>query len=172
MLERSQDRMKEEEIGRLRRLNRPNWISRLAGRAKPDSVPDASQHFLEAYRVSVDRCVISSNFSEELPLYFLDAGGEILVLFGQWMYDPHISKVPKQIFESWDCDKTFFANFGIKYHPRSGVVFEFKVEKSSFVTAERDSHRMTFKRLNECQLIRGRADTLIHDLQGAGLIEV
>ena len=57
---------------------------------------------MDVYQASVLQCFIPEDFNEELPLYLLDLGGMILVLFGQWMYDPHTLVARKEVFEGME----------------------------------------------------------------------
>ena len=130
-----------------------------------------AQRFVEVYRVSVEKCFIPLDFNEELPLYLLDVGGALLLLFGQWLFDPHTLVAPKQAFESWTCDQNFFANFSMRCSREHGTVFEMRVEGCSLIQAERLRFPLTFRRLSEWQMLAGHGDTLVHDLQNAHVVD-
>jgi len=132
-------------------------------RAKPD--------FIDVYQVSVKNCFIPLDFNEELPLYLLDVGDKILILFGQWLYDPHMLIVPDSIFENWDNNGSFFGKFSLSCSVMRGIVLSLTVEGSSYIPAQRLSHRLKFKKLHELQLINRSGQTLIDDLRGSGIVE-
>ena len=69
---------------------------------------------MDVIRCSVVQCFIPTDFNEEPPLYVLDLGGMLLILFGQWLYDPNVMTAPDDIFEAWSYDKTFFSNFSLR----------------------------------------------------------
>jgi hypothetical protein len=109
--------------------------------------------------------------NEELPLYILDLGGTLLVLFGQWLYDPHTLIVSEDSFERWVCDQNFFGKFSMRCSEPHGVVFQVKVEEVSFVQAERLTVPIWFKHLRQYVFFPGHGETLIRDLERADLIE-
>lgn len=104
-------------------------------------------------------------------MYLLDLGGMIMVLFGQWMYDPHTLVARKEIFEAWNCTGAFFRSFSLRCVAARGTVLQLVVEGTGFVEAERLACSIRFTRLSEYQLVPGHGATLIHDLAKGGLIE-
>ena len=125
---------------------------------------------IDIYRLLVWRCFIPSDFNEGLPLYILDLGGAILVLFGQWLFDPHTLVSPAGAFEKWTCEQNFFSDFSIRCSMQDDLVLELRVGSCSFVAAEQLQSPVSFNRLREYQLIAGRSEALLSDLSSAGLI--
>jgi hypothetical protein len=161
--------MKTEEAARLSGAGR-GLIRELLGREEPEADQAAVPRFVDAYEVSAERCLIPVNFNEEMPLYFLDLGGTVLVLAGQWVFDPHTLIVPQATFDDWKCDETFFARFCLRGSAEHGRVLELRVQGASFVQAERLSHPLRFTHLSEFQLLPRRAETIVDDLRKAGLL--
>ena len=165
--------MNNQEIAQAERRRRGywcNWISALLGRAKHENVHDTQWPLLDVYEVSVINCFIPLDFNEELPLYILDTGKAVMILFGQWLYDPSVMNCSKVIFDNWDCERAFFADFDIRCSAKSGEAFQFSVQKSTFIEARRLSDRLQFKSLRECQVIPRGSETLLVDLEKTGLI--
>jgi hypothetical protein len=167
MLRHSQEPITAQETERLKRTTRSSF-SKTFGQS--DTQHDKEQRSVDVYQASVLQCFIPAGFNEELPLYFLDLGGMILVLFGQWMYDPHTLVARKEVFEAWNCERAFFGNFSLRCLADSGKVLQLVVGGTDFVEAQRLPTAICFKRLNECQLVAGQAATLIHDWAKGGLI--
>jgi len=134
------------------------------------SLENARQEFVSVSRVSVEHCYILPDFSDEYPLYLLALGDTVLILFGQWLYDPNSAAVPDALFEAWQPEESFFRDFSVRFCPDSGVVFRFSVDGDSLVAAERLQVGIRFTRLRGCQLVRGSGGTLIRDLEAAGLV--
>jgi hypothetical protein len=169
MIEQNREPLKAGEAARLDRIENRSLLRRVF--RKPNDGSESGQQLVDTYRVSVEKCFIPVDFNEELPLYLLDLGGTLLILFGQWLFDPHTSIVPTDIFERWVCGENFFTRFSLRCSGKYGVVFEFRVEDSSFIRVEQLSCPLRFRRLREYQLLAGHGETLIRDLQNANLIE-
>ena len=103
-------------------------------------------------------------------LFILDVGGMILILFGQWLYDPNTLVAPDDVFDRWVCEESFFAQFSLRFASDQGVAFELKVESPALVPAERLRHPVQFKSLRECRLIAGSSQSLVRDLENAQVI--
>jgi hypothetical protein len=168
MFRHSQELITDQETERLNRVRRPSF-GKLFGKA--DTEHDKELRSVDVYQVSVLQCFIPPDFNEELPLYLLDLGGMILVLFGQWMYDPHTLVARKEVFEAWNCAGAFFGNFSLRCLVAQGKVLQLVVGGTDFVEAQRLPSVISYKRLSECQLVPGNSETLIHDLAKGGLIE-
>jgi hypothetical protein len=171
MLRYSQYRMDNQEIARAEHRRRRYWTGTFLRRTKHEQVDDVRWSLLDVYEVSVASCFIPSDFSEEMPLYILDTAGAIMILYGQWIYDPHVMICSKAVFDSWHCERAFFVAFNIRCSEESGEVFQLSVQNSAFVETRRLSSRLQFKKLRECQVIPGVGETLVTDLEKAGLIE-
>jgi hypothetical protein len=169
MIEHHHESLTTKEAARLDRFENRGLLGRIFRKA--DTGPGGSQKFLDSYQVSAEKCFVPADFNEELPLYLLDLGGTILVLFGQWLFDPHTSVVPADVFEKWDCERNFFKNFSLRCFSEHGIVFEFRVEDPSFIRVEHLSYSFRFRHLREYQLLAGHAETLFSDLQNANVIE-
>ena len=169
MFRHSQEPITDVERRRLEGTRRRPFISRRLDNV--DKYHNDEQKFVDVYQASVLQCFIPNNFNEELPLYLLDLGGMILVLFGQWMFDPHTLIAPNEVFEAWNCDGAFFRDFSVRCHVARGTVLSLAVDGTAFVEARRLPSILTFKHLSECQLVAGHAATLIGDLEKSGLIE-
>lgn len=121
-------------------------------------------------QIAVQKCFILMDFNEEYPLYILDVGQELLVVFGQWIFDPHTLITSTATFKAWHCDQAFFAQFALTYNQDTGQVFKLTTENASFIQAQRFSHPLRFKRLSECQFIKKQSSDLKRNLQDAGLL--
>jgi hypothetical protein len=126
---------------------------------------------MNVYHATVRECFIPHDFNEEHPLYLLEVEDAILILFGQWMYDPHTPIAPEGVFESWNCNRFFFEKFTLKGFVERGTMSQLAVEGSCFVEARKLPPDIKFTKLREFQFVKGRGATLIGDLQNAGLIE-
>jgi hypothetical protein len=165
MFRHSQEPITDQEAERLKQARRFPIFG------KDDTHYDKEERTVDVYQVSVFQCFIPKDFNEELPLYLLDLGGMLLVLFGQWVYDPYTLVARKELFDVWNCDGAFFRNFSLRCLADRGKVFQLVVRGTDFVAAQRITPVLNFKRLSECQLIVGHGATLIHDLAKGGLIE-
>ena len=149
MIEKLREPIRSIEAARLSRVQGGAGIRSLLTKPKPEGPQKWAEHFVDTYRISVERCFIPMNFNEELPLYILDLGGMLLILFGQWMFDPHTLIVSTNSFENWVCDQNFFAKFSLRGSSEQGIVFELRVEETSFIEAERLITPLRFNRLRE-----------------------
>jgi len=157
----------EEAIGVNKR--RSFFINRLFSRSSEGAASD--QLMMDVCDVSDATCFIPNTFNEELPLYIVHAENQIIVFYGQWLYDPNISLMPSELFEKWDSCNLFFSNFSIHFSTHSGNVFKFKVNNNNLIRATRIHENLKFLRIRECQIIPGHKDTLIVDMRNSGLIE-
>ena len=169
MLTRSQQPMTDDEVVRITRYQPRNWISRLLVRRQGKL--SEIHATVEVDQVSVEQCFIQACFNEELPLYILDAGNFVIVLFGQWLYDPHVLLSNESTFETWDSRNEFFARFSLKRSIHTGIVFELKINDCSFIKAERLPDDLSFRTLKECQVILRGKGSVVDDLRKAGVVE-
>jgi hypothetical protein len=165
----SEEPITNEEIEYLERVRRGPFINRIFGNG--DSQHAQEQHSVDVYQASVLKCFIPSDFNEEHPLYILDLDGIILVLFGQWIFDPHILVTSEEVFEAWNCNRAFFGTFSLRCLTTPGLVLRLTVEDAAFVEAQRLPSLLRFKQLRECQFVIGNEATLVRDLERGGLIE-
>ena len=122
--------------------------------------------------ITVKRCFFLPDPNEEFPLYILQIqDGTILVLFGQWLFDPHTLIAPERTFEQWKETESFFADFSLKYDEETGGVFELRVKGDSFIRAEHLQGPLRFTHLRECEFIKRTGKDLIHALQDGGLLQ-
>jgi hypothetical protein len=164
--------MTDDEITRMRGLRRRgNWIRNIFRRHRDGEQRDPREDQLDVYHVAVERCFVPDGFSDEMPLYVLALGDVILILFGQWMYDPHVVIASNQACDKWSRADAFFKNFSLRWSAQDGVVFELKLNDESFVPCERLPSSLSFTIAKECQAICGRGETVMDDLEKAGLIE-
>lgn len=170
MLDRSQEAMTGLEIARMDQRLRGNWFTEFLKR-EVVTRNNVLNPLTEVYHVVVEKCFIPDDFNDELPLYLLQAGDIILILFGQWLYDPHILFAPDGAFQCWDSDGLFFKHFTIRWSTDSGIVFNFVVRDKSFIKSVCLPNGLRFTALRECQVISGHGETIIDDLRKANLIE-
>ena len=123
------------------------------------------------HRVSVEQCFVQAEFNDELPLYILDVGTEILVLFGQWLYDPHTLAATETTFKAWENSASFFQKFTLRCSAETGIVLRLEVEDSGYVGAALLPPGLRFKQLRECQLVSKSHDALLVDLERAGIVD-
>lgn len=126
---------------------------------------------VDVYGASVEKCFMPATYNEELPLYLLDLGGLIMILFGEWMFDPNTLIAPADVFEMWHSEEAFFARFTLRCSA-DGNVFRLAVEGNSFMQAQRLPANLRFKRLRECLVFDGNGATLVDDLRKAGIAEI
>ncbi|HVT88897.1 MAG TPA: hypothetical protein VHD56_08605 [Tepidisphaeraceae bacterium] len=160
--------MTNEEVARIKRIQRRSWIDKILGRKRKEL--GRSQWLAEVYRITVERCFIPMESNEESPLYLLDVGGALLILFGPWLNDPHVLKVQHSTINKWDCEHSFFTNFTIRCDDQTGIVFELSVETEIFIEAQCITTPLRFKQLRESQLVVGGSETLVHDLENVGIL--
>jgi hypothetical protein len=169
MFRHSQDRHTPEERARLNRTKCRPVLNRIFDKTDGRSGKEAM--FVDAYEIVVEKCFILSDFNEELPLYLLDLGGLILVLFGQWMFDSYTLVTPEGIFQEWDCQRNFFRSFSLRCSPEHGIVFRLSVGGTELVEAHQLPFMVRFKQLRECQFFARHWEAFIQDLDKAGMIE-
>ena len=169
MFSRSRQPINHDEVQKLELSRRRPLVQRWFGRT--DEQAENQRTDVDLFEVSVEKCFILRDFNEDQPLYILDLGGTILILFGQWMFDPHTLIASKGVFDKWDCDKSFFATFSIRALLDSGTIFTLQVHGANFVKATHLTVDVRFKRLRECELFPGSSESLIDDLRRNGLIE-
>jgi hypothetical protein len=169
MIKQHREPARADEVERLSRRSR-GFLRNLLGQRQDHDGRKQEEQFVEVCEISVEKCFVLLDFNEEHPLYLLDVGGMILILFGQWLFDPHTLIAPPEVFDNWVCEENFFANFSLRYANERGAVLELKVESPALVAAERLSNRIRFKSLRECQIIAGHSQSLIRDLQNAQMI--
>ncbi|MDD4892025.1 MAG: hypothetical protein PHU85_19055 [Phycisphaerae bacterium] len=144
----SRETMTAADIARVSRMGRRFHMPACADGSVLDGRRGNAENSLEVCSVSVEECYILPRFDEERPLYLLDVGGLILILFGQWLYDPTIVDVPEQVLDRWQCSANFFRKFTIRWSEVMGVVFHLTVEDDSFIAAQ--PLAVEFNKLREC----------------------
>jgi hypothetical protein len=169
MVRHTQSPITDDERQRLEIARRRFVLNKLFRKAKAHTHKE--EKFVDVYQVSAERCFIPADLNEEVPLYFLDLGGMVLILFGPWMLDPHALIASAGICEEWNCEKMFFRTFSLRCLASEGTVFQLSVESADFLAAEPLPAALRFKRLRECELIHGQSTTLLRDLESAGIIE-
>ena len=169
MIKQHHGQARADEVERLSRRRR-GFLRNLLGQRPDHDGQKQEEQFVDACDISVEKCFLPLDFNEEHPLYFLDVGGMILILFGQWLFDPNTLVAPPDVFDRWVCEESFFAEFSLRFASDQGVAFELKVESPALVPAERLRHPVRFKSLRECQLIAGSSQSLVHDLANAQVI--
>jgi len=158
-----------DEAETLKKRLRPGLLRRLLG--KPPDFQPSSIRVTDVITATVQRCFILADFNEEMPLYFLDLGtGTILIFFGQWLFDPHTLVVPDGLFEKWEPGREFFASFCMRCSIEHGFVFKLTSQGVSFAPAERLPRAVRFRWMRECVFFSGQGDTLISDLEMAGIV--
>ena len=131
---------------------------------------DATVPVIEVASVEVERCFVLRDFDEENPIYLLDFSRAALILFGQWLYDPHTLLCSEAAFDTWDCGRRFFSSFEVSYVSGSGDVLSLKVTAPGHVDVEPLVQDLRFKRLRECEIVPRTQAGLVADLRTAGLI--
>lgn len=117
------------------------------------------------FEVRVERCFTPKIFNEELPLYILDIGnGSIMLLFGQWVFDPHTLIAADDLTDNWDATTSFFKEFIIRAHMESGTVLELSPTSPAVINAEVIEQPLRFQSLKEIQILKGFSTTILQDL--------
>jgi hypothetical protein len=84
----------------------------------------------EILACSVEAYASGEEVRDEGPKLFLDTGAGVLVLFGQWLLDPHV--VTSEMSEDAP-EEEWFREFEMVRAPRSGIVFSFKAHSTQTV---------------------------------------
>ena len=163
MFQHIQEPITAEEKSRLEKTKRGLLFWRKSERY------DEQERVVDVYQASVEKCFVPSDFNEELPLYVLDLGGTLLVLFGQWVFDPHTLVVSEAIFKTWKYDSAFFQSFSLRCLAARGQVFRLEVKGDAFAQAEQLPSTLKFKQLRESQFITRRSPSVVADLVNAGI---
>jgi len=129
------------------------------------------EYEVEEYTVSVDSCVVPINQNPDHPVYFLDVGGKIMILFGQWLSHPAIATVWDEPGFDWNIEECFLEDFKLSVHAESAMVLELASATSNFVPLQPSKAPVRFTRLREFEMIDGGAQTLIEDLRRAGIAQ-
>lgn len=151
-------------------MARPLILNRLFSKKHRSQLE--GQRLVDVYQASVEKCFVPASVNEEHPLFLLDVGGLIMILFGEWLYDPCTLIAPKSVFENWDGEDVFFGKFVLRCAPVDGTVLRLTVEDDSFIRAQRLPPNLRFRRLRECLVVEGSGVTLIDDLRKAGIAEM
>jgi hypothetical protein len=115
---------------------KPRWLTWLAMMILRDKVIAEGRKQLEAdyrgktvdvLRVGVERYAVGEECNGEGPILFVELGqNELLVLWGQWLYDPHV--VTSDFFHVDElCEQNaWFKHFELVRLPSSGLVLSLK----------------------------------------------
>ena len=115
---------------------RPRWLSRLLGRVlktgeiaerKNQLERDYEHGAIEIVRVEASRFAIGEELNGEVPILFFEVGeNELLVLWGQWLYDPHVvTSHLLDLDELWERN-AWFKYFELVRSPTSGIALSLK----------------------------------------------
>ncbi|HWB60630.1 MAG TPA: hypothetical protein VG733_14140 [Chthoniobacteraceae bacterium] len=127
---------------------------------------------VEECTVTANRCFVpEKKIIAGFDLYLLDVDGMILLLFGEWMFDPYALIVDEESFERWDPKEAFFKNFTVRYLAENGNVLNLRVHDGSLIKAEPLPCILDSDGVCECRLFPGSATTVLDDMAKAGLIE-
>jgi len=82
---------------------------------------------VEVFRVEVSRYAAGEESNDEGPILFFEVGeNELLVLWGQWLDDPHVvTSWLLDLDELWERN-AWFRHFDLVRSPSSGVVLSLK----------------------------------------------
>ena len=82
---------------------------------------------VEKLRVEVSRYAVGEEFNDEGPILFFEVGeNELLLLWGQWLYDPHVvTSHLLDLDEIWERN-AWFKHFEVVRSPSSGIVLSLK----------------------------------------------
>jgi len=114
----------------------PSWLSRLFGmfaksaeilQGKEDLEGDCRDGVVEVLTVEVMRYAIGDECNDEGPIYFFEVGqNDLLVLWGQWLCDPHVvTSYLLDLDELWE-QNAWFKHFELVRSPSSGIVLSLK----------------------------------------------
>jgi hypothetical protein len=163
--------MTGDESRELDESERPIWFERLFFRqALKGRMP--AERVTDEYDVTVESCTVPANFNETIPVYFLDLGGEILTLGGQWI--DNVPDMQEEHFEQWaeTGGGTFFARqFTMRGHASRDLVFSLKVTDPRLMPTRPTPVPLQFNRLRNFEIFDGSAETLMQDLLRVGLAE-
>lgn len=120
------ERMRPGVVGRT--LGRLLWGRRYAAIEFLNA--DLAAGEAEVLSCSVEGYARGEEARSEGPKLFLDTGGQVLVLFGQWLLDPHVvaTEMPEDA-----ADDAWFAEFVFARAPRSGIVFSLKAQSAKTI---------------------------------------
>ena len=82
---------------------------------------------VEVLTIEVKRYAVGEECNDEGPILFFELGqNELLVLWGQWLYDPHVVTTEfLDIDELWERN-AWFNHFELTRSPSSGLVLSLK----------------------------------------------
>lgn len=115
---------------------RPKWLGHLLGRfCKIGEIAQGKEHLeadcrdgvVEVLAVEVERYAIGDECDDEGPIYFFELGhNQLLVLWGQWLCDPHVvTSDTLDVDQLWERN-AWFKHFELVRSPSSGVVLSLK----------------------------------------------
>ena len=115
---------------------RPRWLSRLLGsifktgeiaQGKEQVESDYGDGIAEVLTVEVGRFAVGEECNDEEPVLFFELGqSQVLVLWGQWLYDPHVVTTERlDVDELWERN-AWFKHFELVRSPSSALVLSLK----------------------------------------------
>jgi hypothetical protein len=168
MLIQNQRPMTRDEQHRVRAIRKGYWLNRLFGRL---AFSAGNPQIANECEICVEHCFIFEDFRDDLPLYVLDFERAILILFGPQIYEPAILIASEGIINNWECDRSFFETFTLRFSEDGGFMLALKVRGQNLARVERVPYSPTFVKLRECQIIQKSTDDLIDNLKKAGVLE-
>jgi hypothetical protein len=126
--------------------------------------PQTDSATVEVLTVEMGRLAVGEEWNDEGPILFFELGhGELLVLWGQWLYDPHV--VTSELLDIdalWERNR-WFKHFELVRSPFSGLVLSLKSIGSETVTS------VGMVRARQClpprpsELFQGSLDALLRE---------
>lgn len=126
---------------------RPKWLAGLfrrlvksgeIARGRKLLEADCRAEIVETLNIEVERYAIGEEVNDEGPIYFFELGQkQLLLLWGQWLCDPHVvTSEALDIEKLWE-RKEWFRRFELVRAPASGLVLSLKGIGTETVSCER-----------------------------------
>jgi hypothetical protein len=139
-----------------------------------DAAADLRYGYLHVVAVKCSRVVQQKEFNDEGPIYFFDLGDErILLLWGQWLYNPHVGLNNESQIEDSDSteeeDEPEFpcTEFVLHRCPALGRVLRLEVGGIALrPSRELEVHSTPIADMNDCEVLVGNFEALPNGVHG------
>ena len=149
-------------------------VFRILSMRARDAATDLRHGYVHVVAVKSARVVEQKEFNDEGPIYFFELGDErILLLWGQWLYDPYVvlnyeSRIEdSESIEAEDEPEFPCTEFVLHRCPALGRVLRLEVGGIALrPTRELEVHATPIGEMNDCELLVGRFDELPNGIGG------
>ena len=121
------DRITRSERSLLEMRSRLTWLERLFSRREnADVLRDIDIGTVQQIEGTVEQAFKTKAFNEVYPQFGLRIGQDVLVLSGQWLYQPSINQTPESCFKKWEVNTRFPLSVMVRIAPISGIALTFR----------------------------------------------